>query len=155
MANNPGADEIERFHRYFAVEANNRAWTLLEQRDRSRRENLELIRVAGASVWHWNAVGTDVQKARASMLMAEVYAQRGYGDAATREARAFAENVDGRDAPAWEVAFKHAIVAHAAAARGDEAEHRAEYALAVEVSAGLGPEDKAIFDRTFAMVPPP
>ena len=155
MAEKPSQEEIDRFHRYFAIEANNRAWTLVEKADRSQDENRELLRVAGVSQWHWEAVGTEVHKARASMLMAEVYAQRGYGDAATRAGRTFAANVDGRDAPGWEVAFKHAILAHAASARGDAAEHTAEYAKAEEVAATLGQQDREIFDATFAMVPNP
>jgi tetratricopeptide (TPR) repeat protein len=40
-------------HRYFAVTCFNKAWDLIDKRDRTAEENEEMIRLTQASIWHW------------------------------------------------------------------------------------------------------
>ena len=49
-------DTVDAAHRHFAAEAFNRCWELIEKQDRSRPEELEMIRRAEVSFWHWQAV---------------------------------------------------------------------------------------------------
>jgi hypothetical protein len=62
----------------------------------------------------------------------------------------------GIQSPDWEVAFVHAVHAHAAAAAGDAKKHRDSYALAVAALAAISNEkEKSIVASTFAHVPKP
>jgi hypothetical protein len=149
------AEEIRKWHRFFAVECNNRAWGLSEATSRTGAQDGEMLDAAHAAAFHWNQVGTDVHRARADMLLAHVHALLGHGAIAMRHARASFDAVASRQSPAWEVAFAHAVLAHAAAAVHDASLHARHYALAKEVGSALPDEDRAIFDATFVHVPAP
>jgi hypothetical protein len=52
MANPPSFD-VEAAHRYFSADCFNRAWDLIEKKDRSAAEDEEMLRLSMASTWHW------------------------------------------------------------------------------------------------------
>ena len=61
-----------------------------------------------------------------------------------------------QESPDWEVAFSHAIYAHAAHVAGRAAEHRDAYAQAEAALAAIAnDEERAIVTATFRHVPPP
>jgi hypothetical protein len=160
----PGnADEdAERaaWHRRFAGMANNRGWALAEQPVLDAADRRALLYAAYAAAHHWDAVGTEVHAARAELLLARAHALNGDGELATHyAARAFAviTGADGGEAgEPWEVAFAHAAVAEAAAARGDGVMHARFHASAKALGDGLAdPDDHAIFRATFDRIPVP
>src|SRR4051794_18303561 len=155
MQDQANEEEIRKWHRWFGVECNNRAWRLSEQPARSPAEDRELLNAAHAAAFHWSKVGTELHAARADMLLGQVHALLGHGDLAMRYARSAFDFVTSRDSPDWEVAFGHAILANAASAAGDRGAHARHYAIAKEMAARLGDEDRAIFDATFRRVPVP
>ena len=69
--------------------------------------------------------------------------------------RAAFDYVTSHDSPAWEVAFAHAILANAAAARGEERLHAEHYTIARRLGAALEDEDRKVFDATFRAIPAP
>jgi N-acetylglutamate synthase-like GNAT family acetyltransferase len=146
--------EIER-QRQHAMKCNNRAWELSTSQ-RTPVENREMLDAAHAAMWHWTQIGTELHRMRATMLLAEVHASLGLGKTAlvyADEMRAyFVEN----GAPDWELAFTHAVYAHATHAAGKLNEHRMAYAqAAAALEAVKGEEDRAIVEKTFAQVPRP
>ena len=145
------------WHRHFAMEANNRAWALAEQATRSADEAREMLGVAHASAWHWAAVGTELHRMRATMLLAQVHALLGDAPRAWEYAsRMRAFFLEQPDTPDWELAFTHAIYANAAHAAGRAAEHRGAWRQAREaLDAIADAEDRAIVEKTFAQVPRP
>lgn len=61
-----------------------------------------------------------------------------------------------RDSPDRELAFTHAIHAHADRVAGRDAEYRASYAAAEAAIAGIADAaDREVVLQTFAQVPPP
>jgi hypothetical protein len=74
---------------------------------------------AHASAWHWAAVGNELNRMRATMLLAEVHALLGHGATALAYAREMRGYFLAADAPDWELAFTHAVHAHAAHAAAD------------------------------------
>jgi len=72
--------------RWFAVECNNRAWDLVEKADRTPEETGEMIHTAHTSLWHWQRVGTQVNRLRALTLLATAYLAAGEREAAVRYA---------------------------------------------------------------------
>jgi hypothetical protein len=148
-------DEAAAWHRRFAMSCNNRAWDLAAA-PRAAAEEREMLDAAHASAWHWSQVGTEQNRMRATMLLAEVHALAGHGTPAMAYAREMRSYFLGRDTPDWELAFTHAIYAHAAHVAGDAEEHRAAYRMAVEaLNAIADAADRAIVARTFELVPAP
>jgi hypothetical protein len=149
-------EEIAKWDRWFGIDCNNRAWRLSEQRLRSPEENEEMLHSAHAAALHWGKIGTDLHRARAEMLLGHVYALLGDGSNAMRYARRSFDFVAGRDSPAWEIAFAHAVLCNAAAAAGDSALHARHHERAKTLAAALeDAEDREIFDATFRVIPAP
>src|SRR5262245_57182063 len=111
------ADPLE-WHRYFAMQANNRAWEL-SVRERTPAEDREMLDAAHASAWHWAQVGTELNRMRATMLLAEVHALAGDGARALAHAREMRAYFLANETPEWEIAFTHAVTAHCAAKAGE------------------------------------
>lgn len=159
-ADAPGDEEVAQWHRRFGSRANNRGWALAEQATLDAAERRELLYVAYAAAHHWDQVGTDVHAARAELLLARAHALNGDGALATHYAeRAFAFITGvtaGVAGEPWEVAFAHAAVAEAAAARGDARTHARYHASAKLLGDALADaDDRAIFFATFDRVPVP
>ena len=151
------SDEATAWHRKTGARCNNRGWELSEQRSRTPAEDRELLDVAHAAAYHWGQVGTELNRMRATTLLAQVHALLGHG----RTALAMAGQVRDyflakADTPDWELALTHAIHANAARAAGDAAAHQASYAKAQAALAAIAdPEDRAVVDKTFSVVPAP
>ncbi len=145
-------EELAKWNRWFAIEANNRAWRLSESTLRTQAEDEEMLHCAHAAALHWSKVGTELHNARATMLLAHVHALLGLPTALPYARRSF-DYVESHDSPPWEVAFAHAVMANAAAAAGNRELHAKHYAAARERGAAIPePEERAIFDATFRVV---
>ena len=156
MSNTPEDTNPDSWHRYFAIEANNRAWELAEKANRSPAEAAEMLDAAHTAALHWQKIGTDLHRQRANTLLAEVHALRGFGESALALAEEVRSFFLDRETDDWELAFVHAIHAHAAAVAGDSEGHRASYAAAeTALNAIADEEDRAIVQRTFDQVPAP
>jgi hypothetical protein len=156
MAGQPTEADPAKWHRWFAVEANNRAWRLSESRARSAAEDAEMLDAAHAAAYHWAKAGTALHAARAQMLLGHAHALLGHGTPAMMNARAAFDYVAAHDSPPWEVAFAHAVLANAAAAAKDAAAHAAHYGEAQALGGALADlEEREIFDAMFASVPAP
>jgi hypothetical protein len=155
MSNLPTQADPALWHRYFAIECNNRAWALTVQ-PRTPATDREMLDAAHSAAFHWGQVGTELNHARASMLLAEVHALLGHGETAFSYAAEVRDFFLGRATEDWELAFAHAIYAHAAHAAGDALAHRRAYGEAETALAAISdPEDKAIVQQTFDLVPQP
>jgi hypothetical protein len=149
-------DEILRWHRRFGIECNNRAWRLSEASSRSNAEDEEMLHAAHAAALHWSKVGTELNAARAEMLLGHVYALLGHGGLAMRYARASFDYFASRDTEPWEIAFAHAVLANAASAADESETHARHYAVARQTGLSLeNLEERRIFEATFARVPIP
>ena len=45
--------DIDAAHKYFSAECFNRAWDLIEKKDRSPEENETMLALSMSSFWHW------------------------------------------------------------------------------------------------------
>ncbi|HET9577812.1 MAG TPA: hypothetical protein VFP44_08295 [Usitatibacter sp.] len=155
MHDAPDPEEIARVGKWFAMECNNRAWALAALQLRTAADDDEMLTAAHASAFHWREVGNETNRALAAMLLAEVHALIGDASRARRYAQECFDFVTSRESPAWQVAFAHAILAHAAAVANDGALHATHYEAASRVASSLAEGDRAVFDQTWRMVPPP
>ena len=156
MADKPSPEDLARWHRCFASECNNRAWQLADQTTRTEAENDEMLNAGHAAALHWSRVGDELNDARARLLLAHVHAGCGNGQMALRYARASHAYFMGNASPDWEVAFSHAVMAHAGAAAGDRDLHATHYHAARTAGDAIkDSEDKATFEASFASIPTP
>jgi hypothetical protein len=151
----PSDDEIRRWRRRFASEANNRGWALAEQASRTPAEDAEMLDAAHASRHLWAPIGTADNRAYAELLLAQVHALVGHGARALEHARAAHRHLAAPGRSDWEIAFARAVLAHAAHAAGDADLHAREHAAAVAAAAALDGEDRRVFDATFRTIPRP
>jgi hypothetical protein len=155
MLSTPTDTDLESWHRFFAVECNNRAWNLAS-RTRDTSESLEMLNAAHSAAWHWAKIGNELNNMRAKMLLARVHTLVGYQSSALDLASEVRSYFVGRATPAWELAFVHAIYAHAAHLTGNQVEHRSAYEDALAASALIETDgDRKIFRETFDLVPAP
>jgi len=150
------SSEAQEWHRQVAMRCNNRAWALSVQ-PRTPTEDREMLDAAHTSAWHWAQVGTELNRMRAAMLLAEVHALLGHGDSAfafATEMRSYFLNRS--DTPDWELAFTHTIYAHCAYAAGNIEAYRAAHQEASAALAAIAiEEDRQVVAQTFYQVPAP
>jgi hypothetical protein len=150
MSQHPSAEDLARWHRWFAIESNNEAWRLAEQGSRTPEENERMVHLAHAAALHWSAVGDDDTRARAWGLLAQAHALAGNGALAVQYAALNLDYVMGRSSADWEIAFAQIIMSNALHANGQRDEHRRYYELAQRSGEAIfDPEDKEIFMMTF------
>jgi hypothetical protein len=149
------SEDATAWLRRFAAAGNNRAWELSVQ-SRSTAEDQEMLNAAHASAWHWGMVGTELNRMRATMLLAEVHSLLGFGPSALAYAEEMREYFLGVGAPEWEIAFVHVVHAHAASAAGEALKHRASYESAVASLGNISnEEERRNVASTFSHVPIP
>ena len=154
MDEKPTQEMIDKWHRWFAVQSNNRTWDLVAKPDRSPEEDREMLAGAYASAFHWAKVGTPIHAARADLALAHAHAALGQGGQSLSHAQrclSFFEAGQGED---WDLAFAHAAMAYAASVAGDAALHAKHYAAATACGAQIvDAEDRRIFEEEFARIP--
>ncbi len=79
-------DERE-FHRRVAASSFNKAWDLLEKKDKSLEEEQVMLGLAHASRFHWSLVGTPRNQAVGDWQISRVYAALGQPELALRYAK--------------------------------------------------------------------
>ena len=156
MTPSPSEDEFDLWRRRLGSEANNRAWALAEKPSRTPDEDAEMLHAAHASRFLWSRIGTEKNLALADLLLGQVHALLGSGQAATQYAEKAFAYFTARPSERWELAFAYAVRASAAAACGDTLLHRHSYAEAQGIASTLtDPEDRKIFDASFSVIPKP
>jgi hypothetical protein len=152
----PSPEEISKWQKWFAVACNNRAWELVERRERTPTDVHEMLHAAHASAWHWARVGTELNEARANMLLGMAHALADDGPLALRYAMLAFNYFNEHEAKDWEQAFVHATLAAAAKAAGDSALHREHHAEARRLGDAIAErQDREVFMRSFSQVPVP
>ena len=65
---------LEMWHKKQAVSLFNSTWDLIDKKERSKQEEIEMIHMAHASRYHWGQIGGAVEKARGEWQISRVYA---------------------------------------------------------------------------------
>ena len=129
--------------RQLAVDLFNHVWTLLEQEQRTRDEDDEMLHAAHASRHHWGEVGTAANRARGEWQVSRVYATLGRAEPAVHHAQRCLEVC--REAPEemadFDLPYAYEALArvHALGGARDDAERYA--GLAREAGARITDED--------------
>jgi hypothetical protein len=156
MSDTPSEEEVARWQRRLAAQANNRAWRLSESPSRSPQEDEEMLQAAHASAYFWRTVGNANNRAHAAQLLAHVYALLKSPDAAAHYFSQAEPVFLEQECEPWERACAHAVKANVAAAAGRADDHALSHAEAERLIAALpDPEDREILYATLRVVPRP
>ena len=156
MGERPTEEEINRWHRWFAIECNNRSWDLAEQETRTPEENREMKSIAFAAAYHWSKVGTPVNDARADLTLAHVLSVLQDGSQARLYAQRALTYFQANPAEDWDLAFAWMELAFAANVAGQADVYARAYQRAQELGNAIkGEEDRKIFLDEFARIPKP
>ena len=146
--------DLEKAHRWFAVEFNNRAWDLVEKDGRSADETQEMLDAAHAAAIHWKAVGTPLNEQRAENLLATAYLKAGRTESALRHAQrclALSEQNAGSESP-FDRATAFGCAARAHELAGDVNEAERLLALADAAAEKLEADDRPVFYKLYGRV---
>lgn len=144
--------DVNRAHRWFAVELNNVAWELAEADERSAADVERMIHAAHGACFHWLEVGDLLNHLRAQCLLATAYAKAGLAEAAVRHAQrclGLSREADQRQT-AFDRATAHGCASAAFMVAGRIDQARAEHQLARSAAAGFDdPSEMPVFERLY------
>jgi hypothetical protein len=106
-------------HRQLGVETYNRCWELLETEGRTPEGDLELLRTAFTSRYHWSYVADASQAIMGDWMISRAAAASGEGNLALRYARLAYDAAVAGDVEDWLLASSAEGLARAYAALGD------------------------------------
>ncbi len=137
---------LTEWHRKQAVENFNKTWDLMEKKDRTHEEDLEMIHTAHASRFHWGVVGEALNFARGEWQISRVYSLLKMSDSAllhgNQSLTLCLENHIGN----FDLAFAYEAVARGYQVKGDENKMEEYYSLALEAAQLITKkEDKEYF----------
>jgi hypothetical protein len=149
MPTAPPAD-LQSAHRWFAVEFNNLAWSLIESPARTVDETETLIHAAHASVHHWIQIGTLTHAMRGLCLLSTAYVAARDAPAALKYARRCVTLLE--QGPPGHTDFDRATalgcLAHALALANDPSASSA-LAEAQRAADALDADDRAVFEQLY------
>ena len=144
--------EVDKVHKWFAIEFNNGAWDALEKANRTPEETDLMVHLAHASTYHWRLIGTDIEYQRGLCLVAQAHAAAGDGDAAVRNAELCLSILEANadKFQDWDKAFSFDALARAHWAAGNsEAAAKAKQQAETAGHEISGEEDKQFFFAWF------
>jgi hypothetical protein len=140
--------------RQLARQLFNRAWELIDCQDRTAEQDRMMLVTACAAYVHWDAVGTEENRAIADWQIAHVASLLGYGNLALSHATSALSRVQAAGLPAWLHASALEGLARAHAAAGNHADRDAYLKQAIEaVAAVADAEERKLISAQIATVP--
>lgn len=107
-------------HKVFAIACFNEAWELMDKKDRTIQESMNMIHLAHASRYHWGVIGTPLNVARGDWQISRVYALLDQKDHALRYATSSLNLCLEHGIGGFDLAFGYEAVARSYGILGDE-----------------------------------
>jgi hypothetical protein len=145
------AFDLEAAHKYFAAHCFNRAWDLIEKQDRSPEEELLMVALNQASLYHWSQRPDCTDQNRSVGYWQAARIQAILGNPA--EARRYAEVClsYSRDLEPFYLGYAFEALARAAKIAGDDPKFRQYLAAAEEKAASVpSKEDRELLEKDLA-----
>ena len=135
-------------HHYMGIEMNNQTWSLLEKKDRSEQDDIQMINFAKASLYHWRKSDkyTIVNEQRGKWLISRVYAILGKSDEALSYAKETLKITEDNNLKDFDLAYAYEAMARAYLIENKQNESKKWYKKA-KVAGNLivGEKDKEYF----------
>jgi len=140
-------------HRRLGIDLFNGTWALLEQENRTRDEDDELVHAAHASAFHWrHAEGAlPENRARSEWQLARVYAVLGRAEPALHHAQRCLDHCVENGIGDWDLAFAYEALARAHKLAGNGDEFRRNLERARDAGAKIADaEDRQLLEKDVA-----
>lgn len=145
--------DVATAQRWFAIEANNASWDLVEESTRSREDAERMLSAAHAARWHWSAVGTPLNMLRCESLLAAAYLAADQAELSLHHAqRCLSQLTNCEAATPFDRAGAHAAVACAMGTLDRLSEAREHYLQAKQYANELEADEREVFEKLY---PPP
>lgn len=131
-----------------------RTWELIDARDRTPEQDRMMLVTACAAYFHWDAIGTEENRAIADWQIAHVASLLGYGDLAVAHATSALRRVQAAGLPDWLHASALEGLARAHAAAGNRAQRDAYLQRATEAATRVADaQERELIASQIATVP--
>ena len=111
----------QKDHKKLAIDAFNKTWDLIDLKERTTEQVLDLIHMAHTSRHHWKeAGGTPLNLARGEWQISHMYAVIGHGESALFHAEAYKEMVEENNIKDFDLVFVYEALAYAHKVLGNE-----------------------------------
>ncbi len=141
-------------HRDVGVDRFNATWDLIDAKDHSADDDVELLLSAMTSRWHWGQAGGPEEISTGDWQVAHAASLLGLGELALLFARRNLATAEAQGWTGWRLASAHEGMARASAVAGD-AEGRAAHLAAAEAALAAEPdaEERQVIAGQLATVP--
>jgi hypothetical protein len=138
MADAPEFD-VTAAHRYFSADCFNRVWALLDNPERTPREEQEMVELCLASVWHWTKREdcTDTNMSIGYWQASRVYATIGLANEARRYGELCLAASRGPDVLPFFLGYAHEALGRAELVAGNADRAREHLAESRRIAEGL------------------
>ena len=159
------ADEKQDFtidaHKKFAVDFFNGAWGLIDKKDRTREEDIQMIQMAHASAHHWLSLKGHVDESRSLVApprsanqLANVYLRLNRPEPALYHAQYCVDYCEEHGIGDWDIAFAYQCLAHAHHIADDNENRDKNLKLAHDAGSKIEKDgDKNFFMETLEKTP--
>ncbi|QST00587.1 hypothetical protein IMZ31_03155 [Pontibacillus sp. ALD_SL1] len=117
---------LEDFHKKMAVDLFNYVWTFLDLEVRTSDQEQTMIHAAHASRYHWEQIGTPLNKVRGDWQLARVYSVSGRAEPALYHAKVCLDLCLDEEIGDFDLAFAYEAMARAYKLAG-QTEKKEEY----------------------------
>jgi hypothetical protein len=137
---------IAEAHRFFAANCFNGCWKLLDNINRTKEDDEELIHLAHTSLYHWKQAGQPINEQRGEWMLARVYTVLERKEAALHHALRCLHLTERHGFKDFDLAYSFECTARAYALAGDKADFEKYNTLASDAGKLIQQEeDKKLF----------
>ena len=115
-------EEDKKIHEKFAKALFNQTWDLIDKKDRTPEEDMEMIHSTHASAYHWSKIGEPLNFQRSQWQISRVYSILKQPLAALYHAQRCLEITKQNDTKDFDLAFAYEAMARAHAISGNKEE---------------------------------
>jgi len=106
-------------HKKIAIQLFNKTWDLLDLKERTQTQDIEMIHQAHASLYHWMQVGTPLEFQRGEWMVSHVYAELKMQESAIFHAKRCLQLTIDNDIDDFDLTFAYEALARAYAINHD------------------------------------
>ena len=140
-------EESLAFHKKIAIESFNKTWDLMDCKNRSKEEDMEMIHTAHASFYHWMLIGKPINFAKSEWQISRVYTLLGMGQSALVHGLQSLDLCLKNNIGDFDLAFAYETVSRAYKILGDSTNQRFYYKKALNATEGILKES----DKTYTL----
>lgn len=104
---------IQEWHKKQGIENFNYTWDLIDKKDRTKEDEIDMIHAAHASRFHWGKIGTSLNFARGEWQISRVYSLLNRSESALFHAKESLELCEASNIGDFDLAFAYEAVARA------------------------------------------